>query len=383
MECKKKEGVKMHLKNMKRWSAVALAGVMAVSLMGCGGNEKEQTSPEPAEATTEAAVEDTGDDSEDFVDTGVTLPSDFGDMIYPLTSLMVEASAKGLPYYSEDSTEDEADSFWFSMAVLASLMNDYVKDFTVDTDENYLYLEEDTVNMYASTLYDAYAQGNLEFPELAEDDTYAVYNEDDNTYGFLSGGIGTMKAYITDCEEDGSDYVLTAELRDTDSEDLYGRYQITITENSYDGEENAFAYSVSDFEEADEEENDVDFSEGATEENGDDADEDTSEEMTTEDADETDDTEEESEEESTDDADSSETTEEEISEDDALALAEEYYGDEAEYTFKDIVTIGDYEYYDFAVEGDSVSSTDVLVSVDGENVLGGVQNDDGSWSFDQ
>ena len=199
MECKKKEGVKMHLKNMKRWSAVALAGVMAVSLMGCGGNEKEQTSPEPAEATTEAAVEDTGDDSEDFVDTGVTLPSDFGDMIYPLTSLMVEASAKGLPYYSEDSTEDEADSFWFSMAVLASLMNDYVKDFTVDTDENYLYLEEDTVNMYASTLYDAYAQGNLEFPELAEDDTYAVYNEDDNTYGFLSGGIGTMKAYITDC----------------------------------------------------------------------------------------------------------------------------------------------------------------------------------------
>ena len=93
----------------------------------------------------------------------MTLPSDFGDMIYPLTSLMVEASAKGLPYYSEDSTEDEADSFWFSMAVLASLMNDYVKDFTVDTDENYLYLEEDTVNMYASTLYDAYAQGIWSF----------------------------------------------------------------------------------------------------------------------------------------------------------------------------------------------------------------------------
>ena len=48
-------------------------------------------------------------------------------------------------------------------------MNDYVKDVTVDTDENYLYLEEETVNMYASALYDAYAKGNLEFPELPVD----------------------------------------------------------------------------------------------------------------------------------------------------------------------------------------------------------------------
>ena len=41
------------------------------------------------------------------------------------------------------------------------------------------------------------------------------------------------------------------------------------------------------------------------------------------------------------------------------------------------------EYYDFSVSGDNVSSTDVLVSVDGQDVIGGTQNDDGSWSFDQ
>lgn len=361
----------MHFNKMKRWGAVILAGTMAFSLVGCGSKKGDSQADEPAETTTEAAADssEADDDSEEFVDGSVDLPSDFGDMIYPLTSLMVEASAKGLPYYNEDSTEDEADSFWFSMAVLTSLMNDYVKDVTVDTDENYLYLEEETVNMYASALYDAYAKGNLEFPELPEDDTYAVYNDEDGTYGFLSGGIGTMKAYITDCEEDGEDYILTAELRDTDNDDLYGRYEITITPTSYDGDEdNAFVYGVSAFEEQDsDEEEGVDFSEGATEEEGD-----TAEESSTEESDET-----------TEEEESSADDEPEISEDEALSLAEEYYGEDAEYTFEDIITVGDYEYYNFAVDGEGVSSTNVLVSVDGENVLGGVQNDDGSWSFDQ
>lgn len=357
----------MFFNKMKRWGAVVLAGVMACSLIGCGSKNKEDTSDvEPTETTTETAAEDTDADKEEYVDGDVALPSDFGDMIYPLTSLMVEASAKGLPYYSEDSTEEEGDSFWFSMAVLTSLMNDYVKDVTVDVDDNYLYLEEETVNMYASALYDAYAQGNIEFPELEEDNTYAVYDEDANTYGFLSGGIGTMKAYITDCQNDGGDYVLTTELRDTDTDDLYGRYQITITENSYEGEDNAFAYAVAAFEELSSSDDGVDFSEGATE-----VDESTTEAE---------------EEETTDGEETDASTEEEedrISESEALSLAEEYYGEDAEYTFKEIVTIGDYEYYNFSVEGDSVSSTDVLVSTDGENVLGGVQNDDGSWSFDQ
>ena len=40
-------------------------------------------------------------------------------------------------------------------------------------------------------------------------------------------------------------------------------------------------------------------------------------------------------------------------------------------------------YYDFSVKGDNVSSTDVLVSLDGQDVIGGTINDDGSWSFDQ
>ncbi len=364
----------MHFNKMKRLGTVMLAGTMAFSLMGCGSrNSDEQDNVESTEASTADTTEETDADSEDYVDGNVTLPSDFGDMIYPLTALMVESYSKELPYYSEDSTEDEADSFWFSMAVLTSLMNDYVKDVTVDVDEDYLYLEEETVNMYASALYDAYAQGYLEFPELPEDDTYAVYNEEDGTYGFLSGSIGSLEAYITDCQAEGDEYVLRTELRDADSGDeVCGTYEITIVPTSYEGEENAFDYAVSAFEEASD--SGVDFSERDTEE----FEESTGDEATSDETDETDET---TEEDGT--SSSTETDEDAISRDDALELAQEYYGDDAEYSFKEIVTIGDYEYYDFSVEGDSVSSTDVLVSTDGENVLGGVQNDDGTWSFDQ
>ena len=79
----------------------------------------------------------------------------------------------------------------------------------------------------------------------------------------------------------------------------------------------------------------------------------------------------------------SSATEENISQDDALELAQDYYGSDAEYSYKGTITVGDYEYYDFSVEGEDISSTDVLVSVSGQDVIGGVKNDDGSWSFDQ
>ena len=64
-------------------------------------------------------------------------------------------------------------------------------------------------------------------------------------------------------------------------------------------------------------------------------------------------------------------------------MAKDYYGEDAEYSFKGMETVGDDQYYDFSVEGEDISATDVLVSQDGQNVIGGVKNDDGSWSFDQ
>lgn len=359
----------MVFNKMKRWVACIMAGVMVLSLAGCGKKKGEKPEGEATEATTEASAkdDDKGDDSPDYVDGDVVLPEDFENMIYPLEALMVEAAAKGYSYYSEESDGDEADSFWFSMAVLTSLINDYVKDTTVDMDDEYLYISEDTAGMYAAVLYDAIAKGNLEFPELQDDNTYAVYRDEDESYGFLAGDIGTMEAYITGCEEDGRDYILTAELRDSDTRDIYGEYEITLTENSYDGEEdNLFAYAVSDFK----------VLEG-------DAVEDAPEKSTEEPSESTDDATEDTEEITATSEENDDTKKETISQSDALEMAKDYYGEDAEYTFKKIVTVGDYEYYNFSVEGEDVSSTDVLVSTNGQDVIGGVQNDDGSWSFDQ
>lgn len=365
----------MHFNKMKRWTAFALSGVMAFSMAGCGKEEEQKGKTAKEETTTEESTQKkVQEDAPDYVDGKVSLPDDFENMIYPLEALMVEAASKGYSYYSEESDGDEADSFWFSMAVLTSLMNDYVRDVTVDTDDDYLYVSEDTAVLYASVLYDAIAQGNLEFPELQDDDTYATYRDEDECYGFRAGDIGTMEGHITGCEEDGNDYILTAELRDADTHDVYGEYKITLTSNSYDGEEdNPFAYAVSEFE----------VLEGDTWEEAPEATTEEEEEDTEEDTEEMVESTESTEKVTATSEEDDETKANTISQSEALKLAKEYYGEDAEYAYKDMVTVGDYEYYNFSVEGEDVSSTDVLVSTNGQDVIGGIQNDDGSWSFDQ
>lgn len=347
----------MAANKLKRGAVCAMAGILALSMVGCGKKKDEKA----AEVTTEEATESTmeTEDTPDYVAAGVTLPEDFDNMIYPLEALMVESASKGEAYYNENSDMEEADSFWFSMAVLSSLTNDYVKDLSVDREDSFLYMSEDDTDMLAATLYDSISKGNLEFPELEEDNRYAVYREEDSCYGFLIGDIGAMEGYITGCEQNGSDYVLTTELRDSESDTMYGEYEITLTKNGYDGDaETLFAYAVSDFKVL--EQDDTETSTDSTEE--------------------TDSTE--------DDVDSEQDTEEKsdsgtITQSEALERAKEYYGEDATYAFKEIVTIGDYDYYDFSVEGEGISSTDVLVSTDGDNTVGGIQNDDGSWSLDQ
>lgn len=348
----------MFFNKLKKPAAMLLTAAMVMTMTACSGSKKG--SSDGGEEQSTAEVGDAGNSTE-IENSEVELPGDFGDMMYPLEALMVEAYSKGLPYYDENSGEEESDSFWFSMAVLSSQMNTYVKDVTIDTDDTFLYLSEDTVNMYASALYDSYGKGNMEFPEIPEDSKYACYDEEKGAYGFRRGDIGDLDMMITGCEEDSGDYILTAELRDDASNRVLGIYELTITKTSYEGEENAFNYSVSDFriimgDEAEE---------SYTEEQPEETTTEVPEEATTE-------TEEEEEE-----------TRASISQDEALDMAKDYYGEDAEYSFKGMETVGDDQYYDFSVEGEDISATDVLVSQDGQNVIGGVKNDDGSWSFDQ
>ena len=100
--------------------------------------------------------------------------------------------------------------------------------------------------MYASALYNTYGKGDMEFPEISDGDKYATYDDDKDMYGFLKGDVGSLVPYIIDCTKDGSDYIITAELRNKDTDEVRGTYQVTITETSFDGDDNNFAYSVTD-----------------------------------------------------------------------------------------------------------------------------------------
>lgn len=372
---------------LKRILAIALAGVLVVGATACSTSksEKKNQTAKP-EQGTEATTENKGNTTADYVASDVTLPDNFDNMIYPIEALMVQKLSKGYPDYTSDTSADEADSFWFSMAVLTSLMETQSAYGDGVEADSFYYLKENTSNMYAAALYNEYGKGNLEFPEISEDEKYATYDDDKGMYGFLKGDVGSLVPYITDCTKDGSDYIITAELRNKETDEVRGNYQITITDTSFDGDDNNFAYSVTDIKEKKsssydfDEENTSDKSEKTTtKESASDADSTT--ESTSSDGNDTDS--DGSSNSDTDSDSSSSNSSESISQDDALSQAKDYYGSDAEYSYKKKVTVGDKEYYDFSVKGDSVSSTDVLVSTDGQDVIGGTQNDDGSWSFDQ
>ena len=157
-------------------------------------------------------------------------------------------------------------------------------------------------------------------------------------------------------------------LKNRDSAEILASYEITIVPTSYENEENAFNYSIKSFEEVKSKDLSDASEKNTAEERA------TTEESDAEDTDNTEDTE---------DSDDDGSSAERISRSDALDKAREYLGDEVEYSYRKIETIGDKDYYDFKVEGEDLSITDVLVSVDGNDVVGGTRNDDDSWSFDQ
>lgn len=369
----------MHLNHLKRTTVLLLSFVLICSLSACQKLSGDKTDEKTTESTQAKQS------NPDYVKEDVVLPENFGNMIYPIEALMVEEHSKGLPYYTDNSSEEETSSFWFSMAVLTSQMNHYVKDVAVETDDRYIYIDEETTNMYASALYDAFGRGDVEFPDRGADNPYAAYDTDKGLYGFRQGTIGDLEPYVTDCQSRGEEYVLTVHLKNKGSVEILSSYEITIVPTAYESEDNAFNYSVKDFGKLENSE----FTDSSGEDTSD-------EEMSTEETEITTDTEEKTsgEADNTGDNTSASTSTEEddstdsgdssaISTDDALDMAKDYYGDDAEYSYKETVTIGDYEYYDFSVEGDGITATDVLVSVDGQNVVGGVKNNDGSWSFDQ
>lgn len=367
----------MFKNKLKKFAAAILAGMMVISMTACSTSKgAEKSSVAKTEQRTEATTESKGNTTTDYVASDVVLPDNFDNMIYPIEALMVQKLSRGYAYYTNDSSEDEADSFWFSMAVLTSLMQTESSYGEATESGSFYYLKEDISNMYASALYDAYAKGDLEFPEIADGDKYVTYDDDKGMYGFLKGDVASLVPYITGCTKDGTDYTITAQLRSMETDEVKGTYEIGLTSTSYDGDENYFSYSVTSVKEIENNNSDQNSTTATSEET--EGTDETNTESTTNTEGTT-----ESTSDSEESTDSSASNSEGISQDDALSQAQDYYGSDAEYSYKQKVTVGDKEYYDFSVKGDNISSTDVLVSTDGQDVIGGTQNDDGSWSFDQ
>lgn len=92
----------MFKNKLKRLCAVTLAGMMVMSVSACSTSksaEKNSVSKaeQASEATTEAAKDDT---TADYVASGVELPDNFENMIYPIEALMLQNYSKGYPYYA-------------------------------------------------------------------------------------------------------------------------------------------------------------------------------------------------------------------------------------------------------------------------------------------
>lgn len=368
----------------KKAAAICLSAAMAVSLAACGNSKKADTNTKKSKASEEKTTEVVKKSKYDYVKDGVEIPKNFDNMIYPLTALATQAYANDLPYYAED--QDSSKSFWFSMAVLTSEMYDNAsKKLELRHTGKYVYPTSDTTDMLASSLYADYGKGEIEFPEVGDDNQFATYDDDNDLYGFILGSINDLKVEITDCKEKGSDYDLTLEVYKGDSEDPEGTYEAVLEDSTYDGDaDNVFAYSVKAFgdegevdtEDSDEEDSEstgstTDFSQ-TSDENSDEDDTTEEDEDTTKDYSDTE-----------DDEDSSSSSLSNITQSDAKGLAEDSYGSDYDYSYKGSVKVGGKEYYDFSVSGSDSDISDVLVSKDGEDVVGGSKNSDGTWSLDQ
>ncbi len=356
---------------LKRAGAVLLAGMMAVSMTACGGDDSDS-----AESTTGAVV---GNET-DSVEEGVSVPDNFENMLYAMKALAMENYYQGYPYYVQFADGSSRDSFWYSCALTSKLLNE-------DEDEGTISVDDETMNQIVSGLYASYQKGDLEFPEIRDGIAYAKYSDDGTGYVFSNSAsdyvagessLDQFSLTVTSCEATEDGYTLEADLEDTDVGDNLGTYVFTMEETQYSGgNSNPFAYSISSMYDANDASAVTEETSDATEAGGD-------IESTDESADTT---------ETSESVDSSEETEGDdaaqsdgsgtVTQDEALSMAQETYGNENTYTYQGVVYIDAYPYYSFTVESESLSISYVLVSESGTDVVGANKNSDGTWSFDQ
>ncbi len=332
----------------KKWALAAALTSLLVTGAACAKSPGKEEPDQATEASTQILTEETVGESAEVAD-GVQLPDRFDNMPYVMEALMVQEFAKNMPYYTPDTPDQYADSFYYSMAVLTSLIEQRTVFGDGVVSGKYYYLTEETVDKYAAALYDAFGQGNMEFPELSDNNVYAMYDEDTDSYAFVIGDVGDMKTHITYCSQEGGQYIIRASLFNGDQ--FLREYVFYLVPTSFIAEVNEFAYSVLDMK--------VVGEDGLEDMSGDDwgpVSEGDQEETAMD----------------------YENSSEQVPVSEAKIEAGEYAGESVKYDRTE--EIEGTEYYFFRTESDKLVLVD---SHDVQTVFGAVQNKDGSWTFDQ
>ena len=398
------------LRLWRRGRAVFLAGLLVLMIGGCGSSGDsalpEEVSTQDEEIQTEAAMTD-------YTAKDVELPEDFGLMAYPVEAVIVEYYTQGLPYCRDDG---DSSSFWFSMAVLSSMLE---KDGILEPPlyQDYCYYHKEEIDEFASALYSRYASGEMELPKIIENDPYVFYDETSEQYGLLNGNIGDLGIIITRCESARSGYRLETQLINLESNDVLSEFTVDLVARADKKTKAVFPYSIRDMQElirsSDSDAGDAGTTADKDKTDGKDKESDSDKEKKDQksDKDRKADASENSGKknaasagtsvagglpsttEAVNDSRSAEEAESTagaeagnadsmISRQEAASLAESFLGDGFTCTFRQMITMYDLEYYDFSVKGEETEVTDVLVSTDGTDVVTGTQNEDGSWSID-
>ena len=374
----------------RKGGVILTAGFLAVTACSCS-NAGDSMSSNEASTQIEEEVQTEGiqidEELSAYVADGVILPEDFNFMIYPVEALMVGSYTQGLPYYN---VEDQAKSFWFPMAVLSSLLEEHGV-MGKSLNDNYCLYSEEEIDSFAAALYSNFASGKMMMPDTADGEPYVVYHEESDQYAMLNGNIGDLGIRITDCRASDSGYMIETELLNLESGEEITEYQVSIVPQNKSAGDGLFAYSVSGLTEITDGVEDTKNEEAQLNSESSVLKTDQGKDLTAA----ADKGKKEKQKESSDTVDSKQEeakseevipdqtdSEERIQEADALNLARSFIGEEYTLTYKQMITLSDCEYYDFSLEGSESGSTDVLVSVDGSDILTGVQNMDGSWTLD-
>jgi len=394
------------LRLWRRGGAVFLACLLIFTICGCGnsgdGALPEEVSTQGEEIQTEAAMTDyTADD--------VELPEDFGLMAYPVEAVAVEYYTQGLPYYKDG---DDVTSFWFSMAVLSSMLEkDGILEPTLYQD--YCYYHKEEISEFASALYSRYASGEMELPEVIENDPYVLYDETSKQYGLLNGNVGDLGIIITGCEPSRSGWQLETQLINLESNDVLSEFSVELVARADKKGKEVFPYSIRDMQEltlsSAQDAGDTGTAMEKDKADGKDKDKGNKDQKSDKDrnakAVENSDKKNASsagtsvagglpstaeavndslpaEETEPDAGTETGNTDSMISRQEAASLAESFLGDGFICSFRQMISMYDMEYYDFSVKGEEAGVTDVLVSTDGSDVVTGTQNEDGSWTID-